>query len=308
MNATTLFWILFNLIIFIVMFVDLKVIHKHAHAVKLKEASLWCGFIIFLALAFNVGIYFFLGHEKALQFFTGYIIEQSLSVDNLFVFLMLFDYFGVPSQYQPRVLHWGIMGALVMRFIMIFAGTALLDRFHWLIYIFGGILLFTGIKMIFEKDKKMDPEKNPVLKLLKKYMPIAAREYVDQKFFIRLNGALYATPLFVVLIMIETSDLIFAVDSIPAILAISRDPFIVYSSNVFAILGLRTMYFILSSIMPLFTYLKFGISIVLCYVGVKMMIVNFYKIPTVLSLAIVVGILGGSVICSLLFKKKESRS
>ncbi len=305
MSTSALFWIIFNGLIFVVMFIDLKLIHKDAHKVNLREASLWWGFIVFLTVAFNSGIYFFLGHEKALQFFTGYIIEQSLSIDNLFVFLMIFDYFGVPDHFQPRVLHWGIVGALGMRFIMIFVGTALLNRFYWLIYIFGGILIFTGLKMIFEKDKKLDPEKNPMLKLLKKYVPIATRGYVDQKFFVRLNGALYATPLFVVLVLIESSDVIFAVDSIPAVLAISRDPFIIYSSNVFAILGLRTLYFILNSIMPLFTYLKFGISIVLCYVGIKMLIVHFYKIPTLLSLGVIVLILGGSILCSLCFKKKE---
>ena len=286
------------------MMIDLKVIHRHVHVVSMKEASLWFGFLVVLALIFDAGIYFFLGHEKALQFLTGYVIEQSLSIDNLFVFLMIFDYFSVPAIYQPRVLHWGILGALVMRFIMIFAGTALLHKFHWMIYLFGGILIFTGIKTAFSEDKKIEPEKNPLLKFFKKIMPIASREFIDQKFFIKLNGILHATPLFVVLLLIESSDVVFAIDSIPAVLAVSRDPFIVYTSNVFAILGLRTLYFLLSGIMPLFTYLKFGISIVLFYVGVKMILVDIYKIPTGLSLGVVAGILSLSIVASYLFKGK----
>ena len=217
---------------------------------------------------------------------------------------MIFDYFSVPAIYQPRVLHWGILGALVMRFIMIFAGTALLHKFHWMIYLFGGILIFTGIKTAFSEDKKIEPEKNPLLKFFKKIMPIASREFIDQKFFIKLNGILHATPLFVVLLLIESSDVVFAIDSIPAVLAVSRDPFIVYTSNVFAILGLRTLYFLLSGIMPLFTYLKFGISIVLFYVGVKMILVDIYKIPTGLSLGVVAGILSLSIVASYLFKGK----
>ncbi|MDP3733523.1 MAG: TerC/Alx family metal homeostasis membrane protein, partial [Candidatus Daviesbacteria bacterium] len=214
----------------------------------------------------------------------------------------------VPNIYQPRVLHWGILGALIMRFIMIFAGTALLHKFHWMVYLFAGILVFTGIKTAFGEEKKLEPEKNTLLKFFKKLMPIAPREFVDQKFFIKLNGILHATPLFVVLLLIESSDLVFAIDSIPAVLAVSRDPFIVYTSNVFAILGLRTLYFILSSIMPLFTYLKFGISIVLCYVGIKMILVDIYKIPTTLSLIVVVLILGLSILASILVKPKPAVS
>ena len=305
MTNSLLFWILFNLLIFLIMLIDLKVVHRHAHAVRMKEAGLWFGFLVALALLFDTGIYFFLGHDKALQFLTGYIIEQSLSVDNLFVFLMIFEYFSVPTVYQPRVLHWGILGALLMRFIMIFAGTALLQKFQWMIYLFGALLVFTGIKTAFGEEKKLDPGKNPLLKFFKKFMPIAAREFIDQNFFIRMNGILHATPLFVVLIFIESSDIVFAIDSIPAVLAVSRDPFIVYTSNVFAILGLRTLYFLLSGIMPLFAYLKFGISVVLCYVGAKMMLVEIYKIPTALSLGIVVAILGFSILASILFKPKN---
>lgn len=303
--ASLWFWILFNILVVAIMVVDLKVIHKNAHAVSMREASLWFTFLVLLAFLFCGGIYYFLGHEKALQFLTGYIIEQSLSVDNLFVFLMIFDYFAVPPIYQPRVLHWGILGALGMRFIMIFAGTALLAKFHWMVYLFGGILVVTGVKTAFGEDKKLEPEKNPLLKMFKRFFPVTTGE-IDQQFFVRINGILHATPLFLVLILIESSDLVFAIDSIPAVLAVSRDPFIVYTSNVFAILGLRTLYFILSGIMPLFVYLKFGISIVLCYVGIKMILVDIYKIPTALSLGVVIAILGGSVLASVLFSSKKS--
>lgn len=307
MSVSITFWVLFNLLIFSILFIDLKVIHKESHEVRLKEATLWTIFLITLALLFDLVVYFYMGKEKALQYLTGFIIEKTLSVDNLFVFLMIFDYFGVPNKYQSRVLHWGVIGALIMRFAIILAGTALLEKFHWIIYIFGGILVITGIKTAFSKDQKIEPEKNPMIKILKKFMPIAARDYVDQKFFVRLNGVLHATPLFVVLLMIETSDLVFAVDSIPAVLAITQDTFIVYSSNAFAILGLRALYFVLNGIMPLFTYLKFGISIILVYVGIKMVVVDFYHIPTPVSLSVVLGILTLSIVCSLLFKKKENK-
>lgn len=300
------FWIVFNVIILGVLFVDLKFLQKNAHAITVKESLLWSLFWIGVALMFNAGIYHFMGREKALQFLTGYVIEKTLSVDNLFVFLMIFEYFHVPPKFQPTVLHWGIIGALVMRFAMIFAGVQLLETFHWMIYVFGGILIFTGIKMAFGgDDKELHPERNPVLKVFKKFVPVAMREITDEKFFIRINGVLHATPLLIVLLIVETTDVIFAIDSIPAILAITTDTFIVYTSNVFAILGLRALYFLLNSIMPYFVYLKFGISIILSYVGVKMCIMSFYKIPTGLSLMIVMGILSLSVIASLLFGKKK---
>lgn len=308
MSTNVLFWIIFNAIIVSILVIDLKYIHKKAHVVSIKEAALWSIFWVIVALCFNIGIYFYMDHEKALQFLTGYIIEKSLSIDNLFVFLMIFNYFGVPSIYQPRVLHWGILGALVMRFILIFAGVTLLAKFHWVIYIFGVLLIYTGAKMIFQKEKKLEPEKNPVIRTFKKIMPITIRDFVDEKFFLRINGVLHATPLFVVLLVIESSDLIFAIDSIPAILAITTDTFIVYTSNVFAILGLRALYFLLSSLMPLFTYLKYGISVVLCYVGIKMMLVDIYKIPTAFSLGVVATILGGSILLSVLLKKRNNNS
>ena len=308
MTASVSFWIIFNLIILGVLYFDLKFIQKDAHAISVKEAAFWSVFWIMVALCFNAGIYYFMGPDKALKFLTGYVIEKTLSVDNLFVFLMIFEYFSVPAKFQPRVLHWGILGALVMRFIIIFAGVALLEKFHWIIYVFGALLIYTGFKMAFGEEKKLEPEKNPLIKLLKKIMPVAVRKIDDEKFFIYINGIFHATPLFVVLLVIESSDLIFAVDSIPAILAVTTDPFLVYTSNVFAILGLRALYFLLSSIMPLFVYLKFGISILLCYIGVKMLIMHFYKIPTLASLGVIAFILICSVVASLMFPKKESLS
>lgn len=297
------FWVIFMTLIISMLIIDLKFVHKKAHAVSVKEASLWTFFWISLALSFGVGIYFFMGSDKALKFFTGYIIEESLSVDNLFVFLMIFNYFKVPPHYQPRVLHWGIMGAVVMRFIFIFAGVTLINTFHWITYVFGALLIVTGLKTGFGEERKLEPEKNPILKTFKKMMPVASREFVDEKFFVKINDVWHATPLFIVLLLIESSDLVFAVDSIPAILAVTTDTFIVYTSNIFAILGLRALYFLLSSIMPLFVYLKYGISIVLCYVGVKMTIAPIYKIPTLVSLCIVAGVLAGSVLLSILLKK-----
>jgi tellurite resistance protein TerC len=290
------------------MVIDLKFVHGTARVPSIREVALWCGFCVFLALLFNLGIYLFMGSEKALQFLTGYLIEESLSVDNLFVFVLIFKYFGVPEIYQPRVLHWGILGAIVMRFVFIFAGAALLEAFHWVIYIFGAALIYTGIKMMFEEEKKLEPEKNLALRFFKKVMPVADRGFVDDRFVVRMNGALYATPLLIVLVLIESSDLVFAVDSIPAIFAITRDTFIVYTSNIFAVLGLRAMYFLLSGIIPLFAYLKAGISVVLCFVGVKMVLADVFKIPTLFSLAVVVAILGGSILLSVLKNKSKEKT
>lgn len=285
---------------------DLGVFHRKAHAVTLKEAGIWSTVWIALALIFNLAIYWFWGPQKALEFITGYLIEKSLSVDNLFVFLMIFQYFAVPAVYQHRVLFWGILGALIMRAIFIAVGTALLENFHWMIYVFGGFLIFTGIKMLLHGDEKLDPEKNPVLRLVRRLLPITP-EYRGQSFFVRDCDKLCATPLIMVLVVVETTDLIFALDSIPAIFAITRDPFIVYTSNVFAILGLRALYFLLAGIMQMFRYLKIGLSLVLCFVGAKMMIIEIYKIPIGMSLAVVGSILLLSVIASMLAQWREKR-
>ena len=308
MESERLFlWIAFNVFVLGMLALDLGVFHRKAHAVSIKEASIWSMVWISLAMIFNVGIYFAWGYEKALEFLTGYVIEKSLSVDNLFVFLMIFQYFDTPAQYQHRVLFWGILGALILRAIFIAAGAALLAHFHWMIYVFGAFLVFTGIKMFLQGDEKIEPDKNPVVRLFEKCVPMR-KEYDGQKFFVRREGKTYATLLMLVLIVVETTDVIFDVDSIPAIFAITRDPFIVYTSNVFAILGLRALYFMLAGVMEMFTYLKVGLSFVLCFVGVKMMVVDIYKIPVGASLSVIGGVLLISIIASWLIKPKKTKA
>lgn len=278
---------------------DLGVFHRKSHEVSIKEALGWTGLWVSLALLFNAGVWYFRGSESALEFLTGYVIELSLSVDNLFVFLLVFAFFRVPPQYQHKVLFWGIVGALAMRLIFVGAGVALIERFHWIIYVFGGILVVSGIKLGLEKDKEVHPERNPVLRLFRAVFPVTS-DYHGGNFFARIDGRKHATPLLAVLIAIETTDLVFAVDSVPAVLAITTDPFIVYTSNVFAILGLRSMFFALAGVMKLFCYLHYGLSAVLVFVGTKMMIVDIYKIPTVASLLVVCGLLAISIVASLL--------
>jgi tellurite resistance protein TerC len=251
-----------------------------------------------------VFIYFDMGKIKALEFLTGYVIEYSLSVDNIFVFIMIFTYFAVDERYQHKVLFWGILGALIMRAIFIFAGVALIERFHWIIYIFGGFLVFTGLRMLFQKDEGIHPERNPLIRFFRKFLPVTQKMH-DDSFFVRIGGKLYATPLFLVLLIIETSDLIFAVDSIPAILAITQDSFIVFTSNIFAIMGLRSLYFAVSGIMDYFRYLKVGLAFVLAFVGIKMCISSFVKIPVVYSLLVIIGILAISILASVIIRKKE---
>lgn len=297
-------WIGFLFFVFLMLALDLGVFHRKSHEVKIKEALIWSAVWISIALIFNYGIYVFMGEVKAMEFLTGYVIEKSLSVDNLFVFIMIFSYFNVEPKYQHRILFWGILGALIMRAIFIFAGVALINKFHWIIYIFGAFLIFTGIKMLFHKEEKLEPEKNPLVRLFKKFMPVTASSH-GQKFFVKLDGKTFATPLFIVLLMIEFTDLIFAVDSIPAILAITNDTFIIFTSNVFAILGLRALYFALAGITQYFHYLKYGLSAVLVFVGVKMTIVDIYKVPIIYSLLTILAIIIISVIASLLFPKKE---
>jgi tellurite resistance protein TerC len=306
MESDRLFlWLAFNLFVLAMLAIDLGIFHRKAHSVSIKEATIWSIVWISLAMLFDLGIYFTWGQEKALEFLTGYLIEKSLSVDNLFVFLMIFQYFNTPGEYQHRVLFWGILGALVLRAIFIATGAALISNFHWIIYVFGAFLVFTGIKMFLQGDEKLEPGKNPVVRLFERWVPIT-REYHGQRFFVRQTGKTKATLLTVVLIVIETTDVIFAVDSIPAIFAITQDPFIVYTSNVFAILGLRALYFMLAGIMPMFVYLKVGLSAVLCFVGVKMMLVDFYKIPIGVSLSIIGATLLLSIVASWIAQCKKS--
>jgi tellurite resistance protein TerC len=300
-------WAGFNLFVLAMLALDLGVFHRKAHEVSMKEATAWSAVWISLALLFNVGIWYFMGPEAGVEFLTGYLIEKSLSVDNIFVMALLFGYFAVPSLYQHRVLFWGILGALVMRAAFILAGSALLASFHWIIYIFGAFLILTGVKMALSRETEIHPEHNPLMKLVRRLLPVTS-DYRGQKFFVRENGKLWATPLFLVLVMVESTDLVFAVDSIPAIFAVTSDPFLVYTSNVFAILGLRSLYFLLAGVMQKFVYLKLGLSAILVFVGVKMTIVDFYKIPSSVSLLVIALLLAISIGASLWKTRGDART
>ena len=301
-------WVGFNVFVLAMLALDLGVFHRKSHAVSGKEALIWSIVWISLSLAFNAVIYFFWDRmvpgssytntEAALAFFTGYLIEKSLSVDNIFVFILIFSFFAVPAAYQHRVLFWGILGALIMRGALIALGAALLEQFHWIIYVFGAFLIFTGIRMANHQDEEVQPDKNPVVKFFRRFMPVTST-FEGDKFFVRRAGQLMATPLFLILLIVESTDLVFAVDSIPAIFAVTREPFIVYTSNVCAILGLRALYFLLANVMDQFQYLKLGLSAVLTFIGVKMVITDLYHIPVGVSLAVVAGILTLSIVASL---------
>ncbi|MFN7792971.1 MAG: TerC family protein [Cyclobacteriaceae bacterium] len=304
MSDLSLLWIAFNLFVLAMLALDLGVFHRKSHEVSIREALTWTCVWITLAMLFNLFVYYYFDRSKALEFFTGYIIEKSLSVDNIFVIILIFSYFKVPYAYQHKVLFWGILGALVMRVIFILTGVELIHRFHWLIYIFGGFLVFTGIRMLTSGDLKIDPEKNPLVKLARKVMPITP-SFEGDRFFVKQEGKTWATPLFLVVILIETTDLIFAVDSIPAILAISDDSFIVYTSNVFAILGLRSLYFALAGIEKYFKYLKYGLSAILVFVGVKMCVADLFKIPIEVSLIVIGFTLMIAMVSSRLFPGKQ---
>lgn len=295
-------WMLvgFNVFVILMLILDLGVFHRHNHVVKVREALAWCAVWIALALVFNGIIWMWKGPEPALQFLAGYLIEKSLSVDNLFVFLLVFSYFKVPALFQHKVLFWGIVGAMLMRAALILVGTALLQRFHWVMYIFGAFLLVTGIKLAMsnEEDEELDPGKNPVVRLVRLLLPVTDG-YREDRFFLREGGRLFATPLFIVLMVVETTDLVFALDSIPAIFAVTTDPFIVYTSNIFAILGLRSLYFALAGMMELFHYLRYGLALILSFVGVKMLLTDLFKIPIALALGIIAAVLALSVYASL---------
>ena len=305
MTDQTWLWVGFNGFVLMMLAIDLGVFHRKAHVVSFKESMTWTVVWISLAMVFNVWVWNHFGPQKGLEFFTGYVIEKSLSVDNVFVFALLFSYFRVPQLFQHKVLFWGVLGALVMRAAMIVLGAALITKFSWIIYLFGAFLIITGIKMVVKKEEEIHPENNPVVRWFKKFMQVTP-DFRGDKFFVRENGILLATPLFVVLLLVEISDVIFAVDSIPAIFAVTKDPFIVYTSNVFAIMGLRSLYFALAGVMDKFHYLKIGLGFVLTFVGVKMLLAHTpWKIDTLLSLGVIVGILAASVIASLLKPKKQ---
>jgi len=316
MEGSIWLWVGFNLFVLAMLALDLGVFHRKSHIVSGREAVAWSLVWISLSLVFNAVIYFYwhrlmpessyTNKEAALAFLTGYLIEKSLSVDNIFVFILIFSYFAVPAAYQHHVLFWGILGALIMRGILIAVGAALLHEFYWIIYVFGAFLIFTGIRMALHREEELHPEKNPVLKFFRRLMPVT-ENFEKDRFFVRRAGKLMATPLFLILLVVESTDLVFAVDSIPAIFAVTEDPFIVYTSNVFAILGLRALYFLLANVMDKFEYLKLGLSAVLTFVGIKMVIVDFYKIPIGLSLGVVAGILTLSILASL-WKARRSSS
>jgi tellurite resistance protein TerC len=312
MNGLNLLWLLFGVFIATMMALDLGVFHRREHTVKFKEACLWSAVWVGLALAY-MGLVWWLhpaGHRKALEFLTGYLIEESLSVDNLFVFLLIFAYFRVPSEYQHNCLFWGILGAMIMRAAFIVAGVALLQRFSWIIYVFGLVLIYSGIKMGIEKDKEVEPEHNPVLKLFRRFVPVT-KDYAGKKFFLKIDGRLWATPLFVVLLVIETTDVVFAVDSIPAVFGIwakpaDVDPFIVYTSNIFAIMGLRALYFALAGVMNLFHHLHYGLCVILVFIGGKMLASHWLHVPMGIALSVVAAVLVLSIVASLIWPVRDN--
>lgn len=307
MTHETLMWIVFWVLVFGMLALDLLVFNRRAHEVRLREALFWSAFWIGLSLLFAVGVHFELGPEAAVEFLTAYLVEKSLSMDNLFVFLMLFTYFGVAPRYQHKVLFWGILSALAIRAVFIMTGVTLLARFHWVIYLFGVFLIYTGVKMAWQKDVEVHPERNPLLRLVRRLIPVT-REFHEDHFFIKQLGKWVATPLLVVLLVVETTDIIFAVDSVPAVLAISIDPFIVYTSNVFAILGLRALYFALAGIMRMFHHLHYGLSTILVFVGAKMLLADVYKIPSSTALLVVALLLVLSVVASILFPEEKKKA
>ena len=303
-------WVGFNAFVLAMLAIDLGVFHRSAHEVSVKEAAIWSAVWVALALGFNYGIYHFMGEQAGLEFLAGYLIEKALSVDNIFVFVLIFSYFRVPPKYQHRVLFWGILGALVMRGVMIGLGAYLIHRFDWILYVFGAFLVWTGFRMARQDERAIELEANPVIRLVRRLVPVTGTHH-GPSFFARgpagTEGGTrrMATPLFVVLVLVEATDLVFAVDSIPAIFAVTRDPFLVYSSNVFAILGLRALYFLLSGVVDKFRYLKFGLSTVLIFVGAKMLLADVYKVPIGLSLGIIALVIASSIALSLLLPPRE---
>lgn len=299
-------WVLFHVAVFGILALDLGVINRRSHTVTVKAALSWSALWVALSLSFCGGIWHFISSEKAVEFLTGYVVEYALSVDNIFVFVLVFGYFRVAPEHQHKVLFWGVIGAFIMRAAMIFAGSALIHRFEWIMYVFGAFLVYTGFKLAFGQEIQVDPGHNPAIKLLRRIMPVS-HHYEGSKFFTQIDGMRAATPLFVVLLVIETTDLVFAIDSIPAIFSVvkSRDPFIIYTSNICAILGLRSLYFALAGAMDAFHFLKYGLAAVLSFVGFKMLIAHYYKIPTAASLAIIVLILATSIFLSLRYPSRE---
>jgi tellurite resistance protein TerC len=300
-------WIAFAVVVVALLVLDLAVFNRHAHVVSIRAALVWSAVWVTLALGFGGGIWWLLGREPALQYLTGYLVEKSLSVDNLFVFLVIFSYFGVEPKYQHRVLFWGVLGAIVLRTVMILVGAALVSEFSWLLYLFGAFLIYTGVKLALAKTEAVDPGKNLAVRLARRLFPISP-QFHGERFFVRIDGRRLATPMFVVLVTVEASDVMFALDSIPAIFGITQDVFILLTSNIFAIMGLRALYFLLAGVMDRFRYLKLGLSVVLAFIGVKMLVAEWVHIPTPLSLGIVAGILTASVLLSLVRKRETGQA
>lgn len=297
-------WIAFNIFVITMIVLDLFVLHRNKKTINVKEALLTSAVWISMALIFNLGIYYFHSKNAALDFLTAYLIEESLSIDNLFVFILIFEYFHTPREYHHKVLFWGILGAIIMRALFIFFGIALVNKFHWMLYFFGAFLIYAAIKMAMPKHDEINPEKNFIIKLLKKLIPVTAT-YEGDKFFVKRDHKWWATPLFIVVVTVELTDVIFAIDSIPAVMAITLDPFIVYTSNIFAILGLRSLYFALANLMPLFHFLKYGLAAILGFVGLKMLLEPFIEIPIGLSLGFILGAITIAVCTSLMFPAKR---
>ena len=304
MSSHVWIWVIFNLFVLALLALDLGVFHRHSHRVGIKEALVWSGVWIALALLFNLGIYYWRGPDAALEFLAGYLIEKALSVDNIFVFLLIFSYFRTPARHQHRVLFWGVLGALVMRAIFIALGAALIAKFHAVLYVFGAILVFTGIKLFAMPEEGIHPEKNPAYRLLRRIIP-AVSEYHGARFTVVKEGRRYATPLLIVLLLIEWTDVVFAVDSIPAIFAVTTDPFIVFTSNIFAILGLRSLFFLLQGVIGKFHRLKAALAAVLLFVGAKMLLIDFVVVPIGLSLAVIAGLIGAGIVASLWSPRRE---
>lgn len=300
-----LLWGIFAAVVLTMLALDLGVFHRKAHVIRVREAAIWSAIWIGIALSFNVLVYYKLGSDRALEFFQAWLIEKALSVDNIFVFLAIFSYFAVDPSLQHRILFWGILGALVTRGVFIWTGAALLQSFHWVMYLFGGFLILTAIRMLVTQDQDVHPDKNPVLRLFRRFVPMS-KENSGTKFFVRQNGRILATPLFLVLVVVEATDVVFAVDSIPAVFAITQDVFIVYTSNIFAILGLRALAFLVADLVRKLRYLKVGLSLVLAFIGAKMLVGGHIHVPELLSMAIVVSLLLGSALASLLFSSNDA--
>jgi tellurite resistance protein TerC len=302
--GTPAFWVSFVVVVLFLLSIDLGVFHRTAHAVKFREALTWSVLWVLLSLSFGCWIFFSFDKKAGLEFFAGYLIEYALSIDNVFVFILLFSYFAVPAKLHHRVLFWGILGALIMRALFILLGAALIGAFHWMLYIFGAFLVFTGFKIMQQGDAEVSPEKNPVVRLFRRLVPMSS-DYESGKFIIKQTGKTFATPLLLVLVAVEATDVVFATDSIPAIFGVTRDPFIVYTSNVCAILGLRSLYFLLASVMNRFAYLGTGLGLVLIFIGAKMLCSGFYEVSIGLSLSIVASILAVSILLSVIYPPQE---